>query len=71
MGLCICFHPLLDEASQETVMLGSCMQAQQSIADSVKELALSHGVGLKLGQTLVGPSLIFTPSLSLHILKAG
>ena len=27
MGLCICFHLLLDEASQETVMLGSCLQA--------------------------------------------
>lgn len=26
-GLCICFHQLLDEASQETVMLGSYLQA--------------------------------------------
>ena len=26
-GLCICFHQLLDEASQMIVMLGSCLQA--------------------------------------------
>ena len=27
VGLCICFHQLLDEASQKTVMLGSWLQA--------------------------------------------
>jgi hypothetical protein len=26
VSLCICFHQLLDEASQETAMLGSCPQ---------------------------------------------
>ena len=26
LGLCICFYQLLDEASQETVVLGSCLQ---------------------------------------------
>jgi hypothetical protein len=37
VGLCICFHKQLDEASQETVMLGSCLQAQQSIICSVRD----------------------------------
>ena len=27
VDLCICFYQLLDEASQETVMLGFCLQA--------------------------------------------
>lgn len=35
VGLCICFHPLLDEASQETVMLGSCLKPQQNIINRV------------------------------------
>lgn len=31
VGLCICSHQMLDEASQETVRLRSCLQAEQSI----------------------------------------
>jgi hypothetical protein len=27
MGFCICFHPLLDGTTQETVMLSSCLHA--------------------------------------------
>ena len=37
-------------------MLGSYLQEQQSISNSVG-LALSHGMGLKLSQSLVGLSL--------------
>jgi hypothetical protein len=51
VGLCICLHPLLDEASQKTVMLVLCLQAEQSIINNTinnQGLALSHGMGLKL-----------------------
>ena len=41
VGLCICHRLLLGEASQETVMLGSCLQAEQSIINSVRAW-LSH-----------------------------
>jgi hypothetical protein len=36
VGLCVCLNALLDETSQETVMLGSCLQAQQRIINSVR-----------------------------------
>ena len=65
MGLCIYFHMLLDKASQETVILGSCLKAQQCIINSDR-LALSHRVGPKLGQSLVGCSLNLCSSL-LHL----
>ena len=49
MGLCICFHPLLNEAFQEIVMLVPV--SKHSIASlTASGLAISHGVGLKLGQ---------------------
>lgn len=41
MDLCICFYLLLDETSQETVMLGSCLQVYQSTVNSVR-CWLSH-----------------------------
>ena len=63
--LCLCLHLLLNEASQERVVLGSCLQAKQSIINRVKAL-FSRGMGLKLGQSLVRyfPSLcsIFIPA---------
>ena len=34
VGLCICFLQLLDDTSQETVMLGFCLKAQQNIINS-------------------------------------
>jgi hypothetical protein len=57
VGLCFCFHQLLDEASQKTVMLGYyCLQACQ-------ELALFHGVvSCWPGYWLTIPS-FSTPSL--------
>ena len=42
MGLCICFHQLLDETSLNTVVLSSCvcytLQALQSIFNSISSL---------------------------------
>jgi hypothetical protein len=35
-ALCICSHALLDEVSQETIMLRSCLQAYQVFNDSVR-----------------------------------
>lgn len=60
VGFYICFIPLLDETTQETIMLGSCRQPYQNIINSVRGW-LSSGMGLKLGQSWVVCS-IFTPT---------
>ena len=50
VDICICFPLLLDEAFQQTTMLGSCLQAQQSIINNARGwMSFSHGMGLKLG----------------------
>jgi hypothetical protein len=46
VGLCISFYLLKDEAFRETVMLGSGLQAEQSIINSVRDW-LYHQMGLK------------------------
>ena len=56
MGLCICFHQLLGKASQMTVILDAFLEIEQNIINSVSE-AFSQGMGLKMGQLLVGYSL--------------
>jgi hypothetical protein len=66
VGFNISFYLLLDKIYQEIAMLGSCLQALQSIINSVWGLlALSHEMGLEVGQSLVGHSLnlcsIFIP----------
>ena len=66
--LYICFHQLLDEASQMTVMLGSCMQAYQSINNSVRGwLSAMEWVSSWVSHWLAIPS-VSVPSLSLHVL---
>ena len=64
---CGSLHQLLGEASQRTVMLGSCLQAKQRIINSVRDWFLP--MGLKLG-SLVWPAIgwpfsVSAPSLSL------
>lgn len=49
-GLCICLHLLLDEASQE------------SVRKLIIICSVSHCMGLKLGQSLLGHSFIFIPA---------
>ena len=55
MSLCIYFHPVLVEVSQVTIVLDSCLEAEQGIFNSVK--LFSHGLYLKLGQSMFGHSL--------------
>jgi len=45
VDLCLCLHLLLDEASQKTAMLGSCLQAQQSTV-------IMSGVGSQVGAVI-------------------
>jgi hypothetical protein len=40
-------------------MLGSCLQTYQSIINSVRRGLSLYGMGLKLGQSLIGCSLSF------------
>lgn len=60
MGL----YPLLDEASQETAVLGSCLQAQPSVINSVKGWLSPMGWGSDWGSHwLAVPSVsVFTPA---------
>jgi hypothetical protein len=51
VGVCICLHLLPDEASQGTVMLGSCLQAQQSVINSVRGWR-SHMDGSQVGAVI-------------------
>jgi hypothetical protein len=56
-------------ASQRTAMLGSCLQAQHSISNSVRVLMPVHGMDSKSDQSLVGHSFnlcsIFVPAFLL------
>ena len=56
VGLCICFYQLLGEASQMTVMLG-CKDSTISVI--LSGVAVSQGMSLKLGQSLVSLFLKF------------
>ena len=69
-GLCICFHPRLDEAFWESVMLDSCLQAQQSIINSVRGWISSWDESQVGRHWLAIPS-VSAPSLSLCILLVG
>ena len=71
VGLCICCSQLLGGVSQRTVMLGSCLQAQQSIINSVRDWCLPMGwVSSWAGHWLAIPS-ASAPFLSLHFLLTG
>jgi hypothetical protein len=65
LGLYICFHQLLNEDSQKTVMLGSCLQAQQSIINSINRLfgSLPHGIGLGWASHWLAFPTNYAPSL--------
>lgn len=56
VGLSICFHLLMNETSQGSVMLGSHLQAEQSFINNLRDW-FSYRVCLKLGWSLVGPHL--------------
>ena len=43
LSLCICFSQLLGRVSQKTVMLGLCLQVQQSIINIVRDWCLPMG----------------------------
>jgi hypothetical protein len=71
VGLCICFHQLQDETSQETGILASCLQSLQNITNRVRVGSLpwdGSQVGPVIGWPFV-PS-ISAPSLFLCILWA-
>jgi hypothetical protein len=70
VDVCICLSQLLGRASQRTALLGSCLQAQHSIINSVTHLCLPHGMGLKVRELrllcqALGISLSFSFLLSL------
>lgn len=41
LGICICFCLLVNDSAQETVLIGFCLQAEQSIISSIRSW-LSH-----------------------------
>jgi hypothetical protein len=61
VALCITFPQLMNEVSQETVILGFCLQNSRVLL-----IVSEVGIGLKLGQSLLGHALtlytIFIPA---------
>ena len=69
--LCVSFQWLLGGASQKTVMLGSCLQAQQSIINSVRGWCLPMEWNSIWGSHFLAIPSVSALSLSFHILQAG
>jgi hypothetical protein len=61
VSICVCLSQLLGRASQRTAMLGSCLQVQHSISNSVKDWVPIHGMDPRLGQLLVGHFTVSAP----------
>lgn len=68
VSLCICFHMLLEQASQMTVMLDSSLQGYQNVINTIRGgLSLMAWVSSWASHQLA-ICLISVPSLFLHIL---
>jgi hypothetical protein len=49
-------------------MIGSCQEIEQNIIKECQGWAHSHGIGVRLDQTLLGPFLSFCLALTLYTL---
>ena len=70
--LCICFHPMLEEAYQETVILGSHLQAIYSVSDWLSKWDISQvGYSFHLCSVLIPINLKGKTTLRLNSLWVG